>query len=176
MNDPATLTTWKGGNYQFLPHLLLLIITKVPGPPPSIPIKGSSPRSMPVEPDPSTVYTSRWLDDQSISTNMSFRGKGYVLGQEKEKRKDSVVLPSWIESTFPWRVPGPESSGEGQRMVSLRPLRNTHMPRILACPAPAFTRHALHSYSGSTPNLTPPSFPLASLVQHDCHQHSSPIS
>lgn len=78
-------------------------------------IKSSFRRRMSSESDAATVYTSQsvqWLKDQNMSTNMSFRGTGYVLG--KDGRKDSVVLPSWIESTFPWRVPKPESEGEGQ--------------------------------------------------------------
>lgn len=77
---------------------------------------------MPSEPDPATVYTNLWLKDH----NMSFHGKDYVLGEDQ--RKDSMALPSWIESTFPWRLPGAKIEGEGQKMVSFQaPLRN--MPR-----------------------------------------------
>lgn len=80
---------------------------------------------MPPEPDPATVYTNLWLKDQT----MSFHGKGYVLGEDQ--RKDSMALPSWIELTFPWRLPSAENEGGGQKMVSFqRAPRNISVPSL----------------------------------------------
>lgn len=87
---------------------------------------------MPVEPDPATLHTNLWLNDQNMASNMAFYGKGHVLGGDQ--RNDPAVLPSWIESTFPWRVSGRknggEGEGEGKRMKEVSPVRNTGRPKL----------------------------------------------